>query len=167
MKTLSQSEIQKAYRRWYLKHKTTFKDESLQPFLSENIEPRTAAPLGALRTARSGLLLSSGNLADSLGISRAAYSKLEESEEFGTISLNSLSAAAAAMDCESVYCIRPKNKKLFSEIIWGKLLKKAIQHPWLSGCDPRKKSAALESIATQLMSDGEFRKVSGWSRKKL
>ena len=69
-----------------------------------------AVPVGGwLRTIRAGLGLPAVSLAKRLGIKPASVANLEQSEAAGTVSLNTLRKAAAAMDCVVVYAVVPKS----------------------------------------------------------
>ena len=120
---------------------------------------------GWLKTTRKGLFLSAATVAKKLTVARAAYSKYEECEERGSITLATLAKAAEAMDCELVYAIRPKNKKSFSNIIWETLLPQSQLHPWIKKCDPKKRGEALAHVADKLMNDSNFRKKQCWSQR--
>ena len=165
MKKLTDEELKKAFRYWFLKYTAREAEALLSPFLSEKIKPFAIGDQGWLKTARTGLFLSAAAVAENLNVARAAYSKYEECEERGSITLSTLAKAADAMDCELVYAIRPKNKKHFSSIIWEKLLPPSLLHPWLKKCDPKKRGEALAFIATKHMSDPEFRKKQEWSQR--
>jgi transcriptional regulator with XRE-family HTH domain len=47
-------------------------------------------------------------VATKAGIKRQSYAQFEVAEESGSLSLDSLRRAAAAMDCELLYCIVPR-----------------------------------------------------------
>jgi predicted DNA-binding mobile mystery protein A len=65
-------------------------------------------PRGYIREIRDALGMSSQQLAERMGVSKATVQQLEESEQAGTITLRSLQRAAAAMDCELVYGFVPR-----------------------------------------------------------
>ena len=74
-------------------------------------EARSAALMparGWLRAARDAVGLSQEVVARKLGVKRQSYAQFERAEERGSISLTSLQRAAAAMDCEVVYFIVPR-----------------------------------------------------------
>ena len=165
MKKLTDEELRKAFRYWLMKYTAREAEEPLNPFLSEKIKPFAIGDQGWLKTARKGLFLSAATVAKKLKVARAAYSKYEDCEERGSITLATLAKAAEAMDCELIYAIRPKSKKYFSNIIWEKLLPQSQLHPWIRKCDPRKRGEALASIAIKYMSDPKFREKQGWSQR--
>lgn len=73
---------------------------------------------GWIRAVRTALGLSGRQLAQRLGVTPANIQRLEDSEQKKTISLQSLSRAAEAMDCELVYMFVPKAPaKSFDEIL--------------------------------------------------
>lgn len=49
-----------------------------------------------------------GRVATKAGIKRQSYAQFEVAEESGSLSLDSLRRAAAAMDCELLYCLVPR-----------------------------------------------------------
>lgn len=166
MKKLTQEELFKAYIGWKLKYFPKGIDEDVSLFLSDKMKPTSKMEGSWLKKVRQALYLSTQAVADSLSISKAAYSKYEESEALGTISISTLSKAAEAMDCELVYAIRPKKRKLFSELIWNKIIPFAETHPWLAKCDQRRRDSALISIINKFANDTEFRKKQNWSQRR-
>lgn len=65
-------------------------------------------PRGYIREIREALEMSSYQLADRIGVSQSTVMDLENSERNGTISLNSLERAAAALGCKLVYALVPE-----------------------------------------------------------
>lgn len=63
---------------------------------------------GWLRAAREAIGASSTSVATKLGITRQAYGRIEAREPLGTVTLDKLGQAAAAMDCELVYFLLPR-----------------------------------------------------------
>lgn len=146
---------------WYMyhyQHKAT--NEELITYLE------CQAQKGWLKKTRQALHLSSNSLADKLQISRAGYHKLEKNEEIGAITINTLSKVAEAMDCELVYCLRPKSKKSFAQIIWQQLSSKSASHRWVKLKPPGVQPKAQATIARNLMKDGKFRNQQGWTERK-
>jgi predicted DNA-binding mobile mystery protein A len=64
---------------------------------------------GWLRAVRTALGLSQAQVAKKFSITRQSYEDVEAAEERGAISLNSLQRAAAAMDCELIYFVLPRD----------------------------------------------------------
>jgi transcriptional regulator with XRE-family HTH domain len=120
---------------------------------------------GWLRAARESLMMSSEKVAEKLRVSKSGYSKLEKMEDEGKITIETLEKAAAALDCELVYAIRPRKRVRFSQIIWQKLVSEAQVHSWVRRSSPQTKPQALAKIATELFRDPEFRKRQGWKRR--
>lgn len=166
MNQLTPAEIEKAHRIWYVKNGLQKPEQDLAPFLSSEIQSFAPTREGWLKRTRNLMSLSGEAAARKMGISRAAYAKFEEGEALGTISLSSLDKAAKALDCELVYALRPRNKKLHSESLWKTLFQTVKNHPSLQSCDPHKKSETIVGLITQLTTDGEFRKSQGWSQRK-
>jgi predicted DNA-binding mobile mystery protein A len=80
-------------------------DEKLRPIRKL---PFRDVPMGGwIRSLRSALGIAGVDLARRLGIAPSSVSALENSEAAGTVSLNTLRKAAAAMDCDLVYAIVP------------------------------------------------------------
>lgn len=166
MTQLTEEEINRAYKLWIIKTRRIDQDKKLMPFLSEDIQTWNRGQTCWLKQTRTGLLFSLSRLAEKLQVSSSAYKKYEESERAGTITLATLAKAAEAMDCELVYAIRPKSRKLISQLIWEKLLRAAEIHPWLKACDQQRKSDALLFIATQYLRKSAFRKQQEWTLQK-
>ena len=165
MKKISAEDIGKAFVYWKQGFKPGGTDDLMAPFLVDQIRPFTSDQRGWLERARKGLFLSSETIASRLKVARTAYSKYEENEKRGAITLATLAKAAEAMDCELVYAIRPKSKKYFSSIIWEKLVPQSILHPWINNCDQRKRAEALAFIANGYMNSPKFRRKQTWSQR--
>lgn len=165
MNNLKEEEIQKAFRYWHHGYQFRNFENELNPFLQLNLTSAYGKPEGWLKKARVSLFLSMGEMADRLEVSRSVYAKYEEAEVKGTISLATLAKAAAAMDCEIVYAIRPKARMPFSFLVWEKLLAASIVHPWLKRCDQRKRAEALVGIVKRKLAEPQFRRAQGWSQR--
>lgn len=166
MNKLTEEETKKAFRLWVIKTERTHQDRWLKPFLSDEIQAWKMGQEGWLKRTRTGFLLSAMTLAKKLEVSHPTYQKYEESEKNGVITLATLAKVAEAMDCELVYALRPKSRKLISTLIWEKLLPMAVIHPWLSKCHPARRSESLLFIASRNLRDPTFRKQQGWSLRK-
>lgn len=182
MTSVTQEQIKKAFQYWKssVYKKQEFEDK-LEPFLdsrmsayvSEKFEKfeksdrsKGSEKPGWLRQCREALFLSTGEVAQRMGVSRSAYSKLESAEELGTISLKKLSMAAEALDAELIIAIRPKKKMLFSQIIWQKLLPTSVNHYWVKSRPEHVKAQALLTIVKKQMQDPEFRALQKWTERK-
>ena len=82
-------------------------DEKLRPI--RKLPSRDVPKGGWIRSLRSALGLAGVDLARRLGIAPSSVAALENSEAAGTVSLNTLRKAAAAMDCDLVYAIVPRS----------------------------------------------------------
>ena len=82
-------------------------DERLRPI--RKLTSRDVPKGGWIRSLRSALGLAGVDLARRLGIAPSSVAALENSEAAGTVSLNTLRKAAAAMDCDLVYAIVPRS----------------------------------------------------------
>lgn len=89
--------------------------------LDERIQAGSWSPrpkMGWLKAVRTSLGLSTRQLAERMKTSLNSVPQLEAGEVKQTASLNSLSKAAEAMDCELVYWIKPKSpNKSFDELL--------------------------------------------------
>jgi transcriptional regulator with XRE-family HTH domain len=162
---LTEKELKFARAIWRGNYRFSNVDEEMSLFLHKDMKAYKANQDGWLKKARNALFLSAENVAGMLEVSRTAYSKYEECEERGTITLETLARAAEAMDCELVYAIRPKSKKSFTEILWGILFPVAIVHPWLKKCDQRRRGHALAHRMDMCIKDPKFKKKQGWSQR--
>ena len=64
-------------------------------------------PKGWIRAIRDALGMSGAQMARRLGVSPQSLGALEQSEVAGTVQLNTLRRAAAALDCKLVYALIP------------------------------------------------------------
>ncbi len=165
MGKLTDEELRKAFRIWLVNYIEKEDEGALGPFLNDQIKTYASGKPGWLKKARKGLFLSAETVAKKLKVSRAAYSKYEDCEEKGSITLTTLANAADAMGCELVYAIRPKSKKYFSNIIWAKLLPQSLLHPWINKCDQRRRAEGLAYVVKTLMNNPKFRREQGWSQR--
>jgi len=72
--------------------------------------PKRPPAAGWLRTIREALGMSAPQLAQRLGISRQGVADLERREREGAVTLESLTKAAAALDCDVVYAVVPRSR---------------------------------------------------------
>lgn len=158
---LTDEELKKAFFLWQARAK----ENHLLPFLSHDMLGFKIKQKSWLKEARIAQFQSKVTVANQLNISAEAYSKYEENEKNGVISLATLAKAAEALDCELVYAIRPKNRKPFSQRIWEIVLPFALKSAWLSNCDPKRRSFALVAVVKRLLEDTQFRKDRGWSQR--
>jgi len=163
---MTSEQLQAAYTRWFLRHYGHGPaDQEVIPFLDKSIDCFSLGKRSWLKDVREGLFLSTGRVAQELGISRSAYAKLEKSEKRGSISLCTLAEAAKAMDCELVYAIRPKKRVRFSQVIWQALQKVSINHRWVLSRPEVRKVNALVAVANWNLDDPHFRRHQGWSER--
>ncbi len=161
----TKKEMGRAFAIWSRNYQMMDVDRSLEPFLNLDVACFQPGQASWLKNCRKSLFLSANSVAEKLEISRATYVSYEAGEVRGSITLAKLAEAAAAMDCELVYAIRPKDKKFFSHKIWEQLLPTARNHPWMKKCDPRRKGEAVAAMARNFMKDTAFRKKQGWSQR--
>ena len=91
-------------------------DDAVVPHLKTN------ARTDWIHTARRALHLSMSTVSARMDISRQAFAQLESNEADGHVTLRNLKRIAEAMNCEMVYCLRPKAKEKFSQVIWRQLV---------------------------------------------
>jgi transcriptional regulator with XRE-family HTH domain len=165
MEKLKEDEIVAAFLLWYRSYRFQEIDEAIVPYLNQDIKAYESGQKSWLKSARKATFLSVDQVAKNLQISRAAYSKFEDQEEKGSITLETLARAAQAMDCELVYGIRMQSRRRFSFKIWNALAKISLEHGWLMKCDQRKRANALAAIAKNYMESSQFKKSQGWSKR--
>jgi predicted DNA-binding mobile mystery protein A len=84
-------------------------DEYFQTLKGESGPRRQAPPRGWVRTMRDALGMSAVQLANRLGVSRAAVYQLEGRESSRSVSLKQLDKAADAMECDVFYTLVPRS----------------------------------------------------------
>jgi transcriptional regulator with XRE-family HTH domain len=151
---------------WYQFYKHRKADRSVEPFLKENLASLELGQKSKLQAAREALFISQAEMARRLEITAHAYKVIEENESKGTVTLQSLHKAAEALDCEIIYGLRPKTKKLFSQILWEKIEDAAKEDPFLKLANPQMKTFALAAFAQRCIENGSFSRRAGWSLKR-
>ena len=81
-------------------------DQRLDPFRALAAQPQP--PRGWIRAVRDALGMSSTELAARMGISQSGIPALERAEVDGSLKLDRLRRAAAALDCDLVYALVPR-----------------------------------------------------------
>jgi transcriptional regulator with XRE-family HTH domain len=165
VREIDPEQIEFAYRLWRQSYPHRSADDAVEPFLAADVKSLNGAFPGWLKMCRVALLLPMDTVAAEMKISKAAYAMFEQNEERGTITLQSLSRAAEAMDCELVYALRPRKRKRFSEVIWAKLVKIAASHAQVTGSTEKMKARALAGIAKHLMKEPKTRARLGWLKR--
>jgi len=89
-------------------------DRTLEPYREARLVPRPAK--GWIWAMRQALGVSSGELARRMGTSRQLPLQLEKGEAEDRITLRSLRAMAAALDCDLVYALVPRAGSLEESI---------------------------------------------------
>lgn len=79
--------------------------ESLEAF--KELAKKPIPKKGWVRTIREALGMSSYVLAERMGCSQSNIASIEQREQKGTITLETLDQVAKAMDCKLVYCLVP------------------------------------------------------------
>lgn len=153
-------EVDRAYKLWALRFPGIEIDCALTPFL--NADKRR----DWLRSTRNALMLSLETVAKKLNVSINTYSKMERNEGAMSIKLATLARAADAMDCELVYCIRPKTRQKFSRIVGERLFAEARKSRRVKLAAPDRQAEALVGTALMLLDDTRVRKDHGWQRNR-
>ena len=100
------------YTLYYIDMKTQLKILRLRQLAQrlDALGPIPKRPAGGwIRTIRGALGMSTTQLARRLGIAQSGVVTLEQREVQGTVTLESLSRAARALDCQLVYAIVPRD----------------------------------------------------------
>lgn len=134
-------------------------DEEVRPFLGNRTQHT------ALRTARIGLCLSTGSVAEKLNMARTNYARLESKEKSSSITLKSLKKAAEAMACEFIYAIVPKQRKTFSDLLWERLLPEAISQMKKRKHMRMMRGFFIGSLVIQQLNSAEFRRAQGLTKR--
>ena len=81
-------------------------DNALVHFRTAAQQPRP--PKGWIRAIRNALGMTSRQLAARMGHSQSTVTAMEQGEAVGTVTINTLHKAAAALDCQLVYALVPR-----------------------------------------------------------
>jgi transcriptional regulator with XRE-family HTH domain len=117
-----------------------------------------------LEICREGLWLTQIEMGKRLGVSRATYRHLEENEKKGKITLMKLRQAAEAMDCELIYFVRPKQKKIFSVLLWESIRAQALEIYRLRTKKDVISPTILARVAVQMTKKKKVRVARKWRR---
>ena len=98
-------------------------DAVLQDAASHPLPPRP--PAGWLRAIREALGMTSGVLAERLGVTASGARKLEQAEAIDAITLGTLRRVADALDCDLQYALVPRRP--LREMRWQQALHLAQQ----------------------------------------
>jgi predicted DNA-binding mobile mystery protein A len=98
-------------------------DAVLQDAASHPLPPRP--PAGWLRAIREALGMTSGVLAERLGVTASGARKLEQAEAIDAITLGTLRRVADALDCDLQYALVPRRP--LREMRWQQALQLAQQ----------------------------------------
>lgn len=99
-------------------------NQAVKQFADLSAQANNGVPQeGWLRTVRKALGMSVTQLAKRMGVTKARISKAELDEPYGSVTLKTMQAMAAAMDCKFVYAVVPK--KEIEEVIKQQAINKA------------------------------------------
>jgi predicted DNA-binding mobile mystery protein A len=99
-------------------------DAVLQEVASHPLPPRP--PAGWLRAIREALGMTSGVVAERLGVTASGARKLEQAEAVDAITLGTLRRVAEALDCDLQYALVPRRP--LGEMRWQQALH--LAHQW-------------------------------------
>jgi hypothetical protein len=148
-----------AYRLWY---KELYPEKDVDDAVSEFLEIN--APSITLADARRALFLSTRTMAIRLKISQPTYVGFERQEKLGAVQLKTLKRAAEAMDCEFIYCVRPKER--FSRLIWTQLVREAMARHHIAKTTMSPRAVVLAIRAVETMMDIDFRRRKEWTQRR-
>ena len=145
---------------WSMRSSAFDLDSEVQPFLNASARRKWW-----LKSVREALQLSIEEVSTRAGICRTTYVRFEERELSGKISLESMRRMAAALDCDLLYALRPKNRKTFAETTWVKI--RADVLPRIKGRphQPQMTGLVMAAIASELIRKAKFRKKYGFTRQ--
>jgi transcriptional regulator with XRE-family HTH domain len=124
--------------------------------------PKVESKQNWLKLCREGQWLTQEEIGRRLEMTKDGYCKIESKEIKGKITIEALREAAAAMDCELVYCVRPKSRKLFSEILWNQTVPRAFEIYKRRTGSEKIKPLILGKLAAWLATHTKFRREKGW-----
>jgi transcriptional regulator with XRE-family HTH domain len=119
----------------------------------------------SIRQAREGLLLSQTEVARRMGVTLRTYELFEKNEANGAIDWPQLQLAAAALDLEIIFQVRPARGETFTQRIWQVLLAECRDSPFLQRCHPKRRGLALASMANRYQASPVFRRKVGWTQR--
>ncbi len=107
---------------------------------------------GWIRAIRDALGMSGRELADRMGVTQSTIPDLERSEQRGTIGLETLERAAAALDCDVVYYLKPRGT--LDAIVAAQARRKAEGHlNWAAHHSALEDQAVTEADADAQLED--------------
>lgn len=90
-----------------------------------------APPAGWIRTVRESLGMTTRQLGRRMGVAHTSVAGLEHGEVAGTIKLETLRRAAAALECDLVYALVPRRP--LTETVWTQARQRAAEDLVRSG----------------------------------
>lgn len=143
--------LDEQYYSWLKRYKYSRNDDKLDHFLE--VERASVKGESMLKVARTSLLFSQRSASKKLGGSEYRFKRLEEMESRGSIPIQKLREAAAAIDCELVYSIRPKCRRRYSQVVFEKLATPNLRKKYLKF-----------AVRAQVDKSG-FRDENNWSKR--
>lgn len=146
------------------------RDSAYWLWLREYLAETRALNCGPLRQTRLALLRTPQDLAKRMGVSSAAYSRLEKNEAMGTLRIDVLAKAASALDCDFIYILIPKHKdgdrpRDLSQLIWEEIWPEASQSPRVALAPEHLKARTLAAVAADLLRSAKYRRQKGWLKR--
>lgn len=162
---MTSKDYYRAYLFWTQSYPFLEADQFLKSYLEVEAPAFGGANFSWIKVSREALLIPPAVLAERLGLAKASIGGLEKSEMSGTLTLGKLDQIAKAMDCELVYALRPRQKILYSHVIWRQLLKDSLSHWWVRTRTENRKARALAWVAKLKFESSPYRKGLGWARQ--
>jgi predicted DNA-binding mobile mystery protein A len=133
-------------------------DAVLQDAASHPLPPRP--PAGWLRAIREALGMTSGVLAERLGVTASGARKLEQAEAVDAITLGTLRRVAEALDCELQYTLVPRRP--LRDMRWRQAMQLAQQCQQRAG-----RTMALESQPIDSPAEGAQERLEAMAEEIL
>ena len=133
-------------------------DAVLQDAASHPLPPRP--PAGWLRAIREALGMTSGVLAERLGVTASGARKLEQAEAVDAITLGTLRRVAEALDCDLQYALVPRRP--LRDMRWRQAMQLAQQWQQRAG-----RTMALESQSIDSPSEGAQERLEAMAEEIL
>ncbi|NBQ20935.1 MAG: mobile mystery protein A [Synechococcaceae bacterium WB6_3B_236] len=133
-------------------------DAVLQDAASHPLPPRP--PAGWLRAIREALGMTSGVLAERLGVTASGARKLEQAEAVDAITLGTLRRVAEALDCDLQYALVPRRP--LRDMRWRQAMQLAQQWQQRAG-----RTMALEAQPIDSPSEGAQERLEAMAEEIL
>lgn len=118
-----------------------------------------------LRLSREAQYLTIKDVAKKLKLHQSTLTRIEKSENSGNIKIKTMEKVAKALDCELIYCLRPKSRITFARAIWTLVCPKIVENKrfWV-------RDICIYQFAitvNRLLEHPRFRKLMKWNQRGL